>query len=143
MFDIFGKYKNVAIGIIIALVIILVIYFWGKRAGKLKANGPEVHYPNGGNGIPAGWDPKPLAKELHQVMDGLFTLSGTKDAVFSKLLALPTGDMFTAVYSAFNQLYFADGDGTLREWINSEKYTDFTSNTVEDLNNRFDQLNLS
>lgn len=142
MFDIFGKYKNVVIGIIILIVVVLIIYFWGKRNGRLKTTGPNVSYPNGGQGIPSGWNPTPLAKELHQVMDGLLTLSGTKENAFKKLLTLPTDDMFTAVYSAFNQLYFSKGYGTLREWINDEKYTDITTNTIENLNIRFDSLNL-
>lgn len=137
------KYKNEIIIAALIVAAILIIYFMGKRRGKQTAEGPAVSYPNGGQGIPAGWDPKPLAKELHNVMDGLFTLSGTKDTAFKKLLALPTNDMFVAVYSAFNQLYFSKGDGTLREWINAEKWTDLTSSTIEELNNRFDQLNLA
>lgn len=137
-----AKYKEQIIIAALIVVVILVIYFMGRRRGKQTAEGPAVNYPQGGNAIPAGWDPKPLAKELHQVMDGLFTLSGTKDTSFKKLLALPTDDMFVAVYSAFNQLYFSEGDGTLREWINAEKWTDITSTTIEQLNNRFDKLNL-
>lgn len=142
MFNIFGKYKNIVIGIITFLVVILIIYFYGKHKGKASATGPKVTYPNNGDGIPKGWSPSPLAKELKNVMSGLFTLSGTKEDTFHKLLVLPTDDMFAAVYSAFNQLYFALGDGTLREWINAEKYTDWTSNTITELNDRFDKLNL-
>lgn len=137
------KHKEKIIVAAILIIAVMIIYFMGKRRGKTTAEGPAVQYPKGGNAIPAGWDPKPLAKELHQVMDGLFTLSGTKENSFKKLLSLPTDDMFVAVYSVFNQLYFAAGYGTLREWINAEKYTDITSNTIESINERFDQLNLS
>lgn len=137
------KHKEKIIIAAILIIAVLIIYFMGKRRGKVTAEGPSVNYPKGGNAIPLGWDPKPLAKELHQVMDGLFTLSGTKDTTFKKLLSLPTDDMFVAVYSVYNQLYFSAGDGTLREWINAEKYTDLTSTTVESLNERFDKLNLA
>lgn len=136
------KYKTEIIIAAIIIIAVISIYLWGRKRGKESANGPDVNYPDGGAGIPAGWNPTPLAKELHQVMDGLFTLASTKDETFEKLLALPTDDMFTSVYSAFNQLYFSEGEGTLREWINAESNTVAWDDTVESINNRFDQLNL-
>lgn len=137
------KYKTQIIVAALIIVVLMTIYFMGKHRGKTTAEGPKVNYPKGSKSIPAGWDPTPLAKELFSVMDGLFTLSGTKENTFRKLLTLPTDDMFIAVYSAFNQLYFSKGSGTLREWINAEKYTDLFSSTVTELNDRFDKLNLA
>jgi hypothetical protein len=63
-----------------------------------------------------------LAAKLFDVMDGLFTASGTKDAAFLQFGQLPTNDMVTAVYNEFNTQY---GEGeTLTQWINDEYWTD-------------------
>lgn len=142
MFDIFGKYKNIVIGTIIILVILLIIYFLGKRNGKLKAEGPQGKYPHDGDAVPTGWKAEPLRDELFKVMDGVFTLASTKDETFQKYLALPTDDMFVAVYNAFNQKYFNRGEGTLKAWVNAETNTAVFDSTIDDLNTRFDKLNL-
>lgn len=142
MFDIFGKYKNIVIGIIIIMVILLVIYFLGKRSGKLKVAGPQGKYPHDGDAIPTGWKAEPLREELFNVMDGVFTLASTKDETFQKYLSLPTDDMFVAVYNVFNQKFFNKGKGTLRIWINDESNTVVFDSTIDDLNVRFDRLNL-
>jgi hypothetical protein len=142
MFDVFGKYKNVVIGIIAVAVIILIIYFVGKHNGKVKAEGPKADYPEGGDAIPKGWKPDPLVQELFNVMDGIFTLGITKDETFRKYLSLPTDDMFAAVYNVFNQKYFNKGDGTLREWINDESHAFPFDTTNRMLNERFEKLNM-
>lgn len=128
------------VSVVFVLGIITVIAFSVRKF--IKNQPPKVKYPNNGQGIPAGWDAAPLAKELHDVMSGLFTFTGTKDVAFKKLHQIPTDDMFVAVYSTFNQLYMSEGDGTLREWINDEIWTDVASSAKKDINARFDKLNL-
>ena len=99
-----------------ALIVVIIIYKWGKST----ATGPQPVYPEGGKGIPAGWSPEPLAAELYNNMDGLFTLGSTKEASWKKLYDLPTLDMTVAVYSVFGQKYFNKGKGTLTDWIRDE-----------------------
>jgi hypothetical protein len=137
----FSQNKNIIIGIVVVIAIVLIIYFSGKKAGKRTAEGPQVVYPNGGNSIPQGWNPIPLAEELFDAMDGLFTLSGTKTAVWNKLLNLPTDEMIIAVYNAFNQKYFSLGKGTLVQWIRDEIYTDPFSDVKQNLLNKLQTLN--
>lgn len=136
------KYKTEIIIASLILIAIALIFLYGRKRGLETANGPDVTYPDGGDGIPAGWSPEPLAEELHNVMDGLFTGSETKDDTFRKLLVLPTDDMFVAVYDVFNQEHFSEGDGTLKQWINDEVLTSAFTSTVDQLNDRFDELNL-
>jgi len=101
-----------------------------KKFSVLPATFP---LPTGGGGMPVVsyntqgeptfWNPEPLAKELFDIMDGLFTLSGTKNEVFLKFAQLPTPDMATSVYNQFNKNY---GNGeTLTQWINDELYYDY------------------
>lgn len=109
------------------------LYFLTKRIIKNLNKPPVFDLPQGGGGIPVvsytptgqpiQWNPQPLAAELFDVMDGLFTLSGTKDATWLKLAQLPSNDMVVAVYNTFNQTY-GNGD-TLTQWINDEYWTDF------------------
>jgi hypothetical protein len=103
---------------------------------------PKVIYPNNGLGIPAGWDASILARKLHDAMKGVFTMTGTKDVAFLELYNLGTDDMFAAVYDTYNQLYMSEGDGTLRQWINDEQWTDFTTGVKDKVNERFERLGL-
>lgn len=131
--------------IILALLIIvavLIIYFYGRKQGRIKAEGPQVDYPQGGDQIPQGWSPVPLADELHDAMDGIFTLSGTKDEVWKKLRDLPTDEMVIAVYNTFGQKYFGEGNGTLTQWIRDENYYDYLTGVKETTLARLQRLNL-
>lgn len=134
--------KVIIIIVIVIIVIISLIYFLGKRAGKRNAEGPQVDYPKGGSGIPAGWNPVPIAKELHDVMDGLFTSASDKEVAWQKLFDLPTDDMIVAVYNAYNQLYFGEGDGTLTDWIRDENYSNVAFGVKQDLLDKLQRLNL-
>jgi len=108
------------------------LYFLTRRIVKNFRKPPKFDLPQGGGGIPVvtytptgqpvQWNPQPLAAELFDVMDGLFTLSGTKDATWLKLAQLPSNDMVVAVYNTFNETY-GNGD-TLTQWINDEYWTD-------------------
>jgi hypothetical protein len=139
----FAKNKTIIIIIVIVVVVLLVVYFSGRSAGKKKGDRPQVDYPQGGEGIPSGWSPEPLARELRDTMSGVFTSAATKEAAWFKLLNLATDDMFVAVYDVFNQLFIGEGDGTLREWINAEYNVLAIGSNRDGLNQRFDRLNLS
>ena len=128
--------------IIIALVVVITIYILGRRAGKRNVEGPQINLPNGTANLPVNWRADVLAKELHDVMSGSFTLSGTKDAVWKKYIDLPTPDMQISVYNTFNQLYFNQGEGTLADWVRAEYYYDYVSGIKNELLQKFTQLNL-
>ena len=109
-------------------------YFIYKKLKKNFALLPPVFpLPTGGGGLPivsynaqgnpTYWNPATLSTELFNAMDGLFTLSGTKNDVFLKLANLPTNDMVTATYNHFNQ-NFGKGE-TLKQWISDEYWYDY------------------
>ncbi len=139
-----GIKLNATVVIIIVIVLLLLIglgiYFY--RQGKKNALPPKVKFEEGTNALPSGWRPEPLADELHQVMDESFTLTGTKDKAWQKLIDLPTNDMVRAVYNAYNDLYFEEGYGTLTEWIKDEGYYDYTSGVKDKAIERLRKLNL-
>ncbi|MFD2581503.1 hypothetical protein ACFSR6_03315 [Pedobacter vanadiisoli] len=103
-------------------VVVYLIWKNGKKAGQTII--PDVPYIQDQGVITKSFNPNILAEELFNVMDGLFTLSGTKDAAFRKLYELPTDNMVIAVYNAFNSKYGSKGDGSLTKWINDEYYYD-------------------
>jgi len=122
------------------------------RGIKRFINKPaQVTLPQGGSGLPVigntstgapvYWNPAELSKDLYNAMSGLFTLSGTKDAVWNKLADLPSGDMVTAVYNYFNKNY--GGSDTLTQWIKDEYYYDITGSGREKALNRLSSLNLA
>jgi len=112
---------------VIAVGIAIYIYFKGKKAGKIYI--PDVPYIADQAMWQATFNPNILADELYQVMDKVFppVLTGTKDAVWKKLLALGTDNMIIAVYNTFNQRYKDKGKGSLTKWIDDELYFDLFS----------------
>lgn len=129
--------------IIIVVFVLIIIGYLLYNAGKKNATPKDVKYPHGGSGIPPDWSPVPMIEELHDVMNGMLTFTGTKDAAWIKLRDLASDDMVTAVYNGFNQRYFKDGNGTLTKWIRDEKYYDFTSGVKDSTLARLAKLNLS
>lgn len=118
--------KQLKISLIIAgvaLTLILAVYFIGRRVGKKQEekNKPSSKdLPNSGQGVPMGWDPEPLAKELHDVMDGIFDSPVKKNEAFSKLANLQHDDMVVAVYNQFNGMFSKGPNDTLTSWIMDE-----------------------
>lgn len=102
----------------IALVVVAVVFLVGKSVGKKKEEKKQVKLPNNGQGIPANWDPKPLANEFYRLFNGVFTWASQKEVVMGKLFAL-TDDQLVAVYNAFNKHYHS-GEGTLTKWLEDE-----------------------
>lgn len=126
-----------------AIAIALVVYFiWknGKKAGLTII--PDVPYIRDQPVITANFNPNVLAEELFTVMDGMLTLSGTKDAAWRKLFELGTDNMVIAVYNAFNAKYGTRGKGSLTQWINDENYYDFLSGMKGKVLNRLKTLRL-
>ena len=112
----------------ILLIVLIAVYFSGKKAGK--GNRPKSKpLPTGGEGIPIvgrdsdgnpiSWDPEPLAKELYSVMEGILDTEAEQEGTFGKALAL-TDDQLTALYNRFNALYYDEDEATLTEWIDAE-----------------------
>lgn len=103
--------------------------FLAYRGIKQFLNKPQtITLPQGGSGLPVTgytpqgtpivWNPRSLSQELFDAMDGVFTLTGTKEQAFSKVANLPTNDMLTALYNDFNN-QFGKGE-TLTQWIDNE-----------------------
>ena len=128
--------KNLPVTAKIGIVVgvgVLGFFLYKKIKKKLAMLPPVFPLPTGGGGMPVVsynpqgeptfWNPAPLSTELFEVMDGLFTLSGTKNDVFLKFAQLPTNDMAVAVYNNFNQNF--GGGETLTQWINDEYWVDF------------------
>ena len=126
-----------------AIAIALVVYFiWknGKKAGLTII--PDVPYIRDQPIITANFNPNTLADELFSVMDGYFTLTGTKDMAFRKLYELGTDNMVIAVYNAFNAKYGQKGKGSLTQWISDEVYYDFLTGMKFKALNRLKTLRL-
>lgn len=126
-----------------AIVIGIIVYIiWrnGKKAGQTII--PDVPYIRDQPIITANFNPNILAEELYKAMDGLFTLSGTKDAAWRKLYELGTDNMVIAVYNAFNSKYGSKGKGSLTQWIRDETYYDFLSGMRAKVLGRLQNLRL-
>lgn len=93
-----------------------------------------------------------LSQRLHTDMKGIAVPGMRDNAVYSELLEL-TDPMLVAVYNDFGKLYYSLGEGTLREWLNSENFwytfsllTPWGAYSAKQftaaINQRFDLLNL-
>lgn len=78
------------------------------------------------NGSPIAWSPAGLVDQLYSAMSGLGTFSGTKDEVWQQIINLPSADMLTATYNAFNHDSRSEGE-SLTQWIDNENYYDYLS----------------
>jgi len=140
--------KNILYIIMAAFILLIIIYFIGRSAGKAKSANEAKNpvYPNNGQGIPAGWDPNNLADSLYDKISGTTWNKSALNTVLQQFLALPTNDMFVAVYSVYNEKYFGSGGGTLREQIKDEDYNfpiaGFPDNIRPLIYKRMDLLNL-
>jgi hypothetical protein len=105
----------------IALVVgalLFFVYWQGKKAEKEKDlfNNP---YPEPGGAVPTNWNATPLANDLHNVLDGLFTSAYEKERVFAKV-AILTNNQLTELYNTFNKLFYEKSQETMTEWIANE-----------------------
>jgi hypothetical protein len=139
-----AMYNRNRMTVLIAVLVIafaIYMYFKGKKDGKTII--PDAPYIHGKAGIPAGFNPNNLADKLYEVMSGLFTVSGHKDAAWNQLLNLATDDMVIAVYNAFNDKYGNKGKGSLTQWIADEYYYDFSTGIKPKVLDRLKKLRLN
>ncbi len=124
--------KKLFIGIGI-LVLVLIIYFKGKAAGK-QGKAKVVALPNdiiGGNAsnsdanignVETGAKIRQIAVGLHDDMDGYNWLG--HDMKFYKEWVTLSNSGFVAVYNDFNKMYMSENKGTLKQWLVDEMYRD-------------------
>lgn len=125
-----------------ALALIWIGYRLYRNFTKVRIRGSQL--PNGGQGLPSGWKPDPLARELHTVLDGWHGWSwmvgkdADRDEAVQKFADLPTDDMFSSVVIFFEKEY---GKGeTLRQWLLEE--TGISKNPLDMALSRMDRLSL-
>jgi hypothetical protein len=116
--------------LIAGLILFVLIYIWyrGKKsgeAGKPKVIDimPDIFDPNSGAVVVDGSKIRRIATSLHDDMDGFNW--GHDDQVYQEFAGLSDSE-FTAVYNDFNERYYAEGNGTLKEWIDDEIYGNWT-----------------
>jgi hypothetical protein len=80
-----------------------------------------------------------MSQRLHEEMSGLNVF---KDVVLWQEYMGMGDPMFIAVYNDFGNLYYAEGNGTLRQWVADEApwWNDFAGR--DDILDRFARLNL-
>lgn len=118
---------RVAAGVTAVIIAVVVAaYFLNK---KTTPDFNQVGLPTGvGSGSNAyqltqaeAQQVRALAMRLHEDMDGL-AVPGFRDTdAYAELLEL-TDPLFVAVYNDFGTLYYSEGEGTLRAWIEAENF---------------------
>lgn len=134
--DFISKYWKHPIALFLyAIIIILIVYNWGKVKGSFKGKKPPKDTDSGkGLTDQESEQVSLLVGRLYRDMDSYMVSSGFKDRdvdAYKQLLGLDDR-MFISVYNYFGELYFKEGNGTLREWIDGESFT-FTTGASGDL----------
>lgn len=137
--------KQILVIVIIAVVMItmIILGIWAYRKGKKQVTIAKLPLDNAvtGSNNPAGVSQAEIvaiADALYRDMDG-WNLSGHKVEPYQKLNALSDTD-FVNAYNTFNTLHQSEGDGTLKEWIESETFV--FDDVVESIIARMGRLNL-
>ena len=130
-------------------MVIIALYFLLR---KKEPDFNQVDLPTEGVTESEASQVRELTMRLHDDMSGL-AIPGFRDTeAYSNLLTL-TDSLFVAVYNDFGTLYYAEGYGTLRDWIDAENFSYtfsiltpwsvFQGNEVKDeIFRRMNQLNL-
>lgn len=108
--------------VVIGIVVILAVYFVGKKFGVIKAAVPDIKpLPNNGEGIPDGWTAEIVSQQLYDAMFGgvLWGMGSDEDKIFDTLTPL-TDDQLAATYNTYNTMFHSDGSGTLISDFQSE-----------------------
>ena len=129
--------KYVGYGAIALLLGAVFVYYKGKTAGNTHAPLPK----NTNSSETEASIVRGISLALHNEMKGI-GFNGNIEP-FEKYL-VTTDRIFVAVYNDFNQMYQADGDGTLRDWINDEYWgiASQAKQVKESITIRMDNLNL-
>jgi hypothetical protein len=140
-----NKQKMIAIGVAILLVGALIFYVY-KQGGKSKFRNAKMPRTYGtADAIPTQngnlYDHTPLANELHEVMDSMFTLPSTKNATWAKFINLPNDPTKTLVANRFNEMY--GKDESLAEWVRNEYVSIGSSNEQATMLSELSRLQIS
>lgn len=116
------KQLLIVIGVVLLIVIAVGIWFYRKGKKQTTIAAPPADNAGGGatNNNPAGVSNSEismLADALYQEMDGVSLWRNIDPYI--DLMVLSDTD-FVKVYNMFNTKHQAEGDGTLKEWIESE-----------------------
>lgn len=116
-----AKYTVIAITIVVVILIILSVYFTGKKAGKQgKIRIIDLPSDNGGTIDPNKI--RRIATELYNDMYG-YNYRGHDMRAYQDFAMLSDTE-FVAVYNDYNNQYYSLGSGTLKEWIMDEMFFD-------------------
>jgi len=116
-------YKHpIAIAIYI-IVIAIIVYYVGKSMGGVKQS--KLPNDTGWGGSLTEQDGKTIRNiviRLHDDMDSYLVASGlrSRDNQAYYDLSNFSDTMFVAAYNDFNDLYFKEGNGTMKNWIDDE-----------------------
>lgn len=124
--EIWGKYKYYIIALIAIIILIIIIIITSNKKNKIQ----NTPLPTDSVGEELTEEDartvRELTLQLYNDMKGIdwfgwLTTNGKNYSALESLAQL--GDkLFVAVYNDFNNLYFSEGHGTLRNWINDEVY---------------------
>lgn len=130
----FAKYwQGILYVLVVVFLLILVWNIGGALADgirKLFGIDPKDGEPGDFNPSPLpnnpAWTPeqaetiRSLAMRLHTDMEGANVFSSARDIeAWRQLMSLPN-DMFVGVYNDFGDLYYHEGNGTFRKWVEDE-----------------------
>jgi hypothetical protein len=145
--------KQILIIVAVVLVILVIVGIWFYRKGKKQTTiAPYVNDTPGATGSgsttgtgtnnPAGVSVSQISmisQALFNEMDGFNVWRDTKP--FTDLMILSDTD-FVKVYNKFNTDYQAEGDGTLKQWIEDESGVGEFATIREAILQRMARLNL-
>lgn len=138
---------------VIAIFVGFMLYWWGKKKSTIQQAPLPNELPSMSSLTTAeAAKVREITMQLHNEMKGISYYR--KNAPFQALADL--GDkLFTAAYNDFNNLYGAEGAGTLKDWINDESIFNVSwllggiassqqafINIRKKINERFAKLNL-
>lgn len=125
--------KRILYGFLFLLILILGIIVTIKVVRALK-KAPNAKYVPGGGAIPEGWIAKPVTDSIFNVIDGVFTLTNTKDEAYAKFNDLNDNQMIAVYNDWLAQDYDQKGfpkHGTLTKALKDEN----TYNMMGGVNN--------
>lgn len=130
--------KPIAIGATVLVVVVVLYFLLRKKAGDFNS----IPLPTGGNLSEVEQKfVRELSMRLHADMDGIQWTNFTRDVEAWRTLVSLNDTMFVAVFNDFGRLYYREGNGTLRTWIEDESaWTDSAgiaskSDVIERMNN--------
>ena len=115
----FDKYKIYLYTAIIAIALIIAIYYYGRKSVITKPQTLPQDVVNGALTEAEKTQTETLAVSLYDDMKGVNIWFNRNYEPHKEYLAL-SDKMFVAVYNKFNQKYFASSKQTLKQWYEEE-----------------------